>query len=214
MSTNTLGMEDGWIKLWRKSIANGWLQNHKIWAFWTWCLMKATHREYDAIVGYQRIHLKPGQFVFGLPVASKETGLSIRQTRTAVTFLKNEGNLTVKTTNKFSIGTVVNWNTYQGEEVQNDSQNDRQTTGKRQHTRNIYTGHYFRVSEKEHRKYEEAYPPIDLIGEYKKMESWLESNPAKRPKSSYPRFINSWLGRAFKELGESTKGRWDDYPNL
>jgi len=34
------------------------------------------------------------------------------------------------------------------------------------------------------------------MGEYKKMAAWLESNPAKRPKSRYARFVNNWLSRA------------------
>jgi len=128
-------MNRGYIHLWRKSLDAGWIKNHELWAFWSWCLLKATYREYDAIVGLQRVHLKPGQFVFGLKKASQETGLSIRQIRTILDFLKKAENLTIKTTNKFSIITIINWDIYQGSETQNDTQNDKQPTNNRQHTR-------------------------------------------------------------------------------
>lgn len=133
-------MDRGYIRLWRKSLDSGWLKNHKLWAFWSWCLMKATHKEFDAIVGLQTVHLEPGQFVFGLKKASEETGLSIQETRTVLAFLSNAGNLTIKTTNKFSVITVINWPTYQGEDI-DEQHTDQQTTNKQlttyKHIRNI-----------------------------------------------------------------------------
>jgi len=127
----------GYVKLWRKSFDSGWLQNHKLWAFWTWCLLKASHKEYDAIVGLQVVHLLPGQFIFGRRKAAEETGLSEREIRTIVEFLRNAGNMTNKTTNKFSIITIINWGTYQGDTLENDQQNDQQVTSHRPHTNTI-----------------------------------------------------------------------------
>jgi hypothetical protein len=130
-------MNRGYVKLWRKSNDAGWIKNHKLWAFWTWCLMKATHKEFDAIVGLQVIHLMPGQFIFGLKKASVETGLTIREIRTILEFLKKAGNLTIKTTNKFSIITIINWPIYQSNDTENDTLNDKPLTNKGQHTRTI-----------------------------------------------------------------------------
>lgn len=127
-------MNRGYVRLWRKSLDAGWIRNHKLWAFWTYCLMKASHKEFDAIVGLQVVHLMPGQFIFGLHVASKETGLTIREIRTILDFLRKAENLTIKTTNKFSIITIINWPTYQGEEIENDKLNDKPLANKGQHT--------------------------------------------------------------------------------
>ncbi|MBN2569991.1 MAG: hypothetical protein JXB42_11230 [Deltaproteobacteria bacterium] len=128
-------MNRGYVRLWRKSLDAGWIKNHKLWAFWTWALLKASHKEHDAIVGLQVTHLFPGQFIFGLHVAAKETGLSVRQIRTITAFLTKTGNLTIKTTNKFSIITIVNWPTYQSDSPENDKLNDKPLTSKRQHTK-------------------------------------------------------------------------------
>ena len=127
-------MNRGYVRLWRKSLDAGWIRNHKLWAFWTYCLLKATHKEFDAIVGLQVVHLMPGQFIFGLHVASKETGLTIREIRTIIDFLRKAENMTIKTTNKFSVITIINWPTYQGEEIKNDKLNDKQRANKGQHT--------------------------------------------------------------------------------
>lgn len=128
-------MNKGYVKLWRKSLDAGWIKNHKLWVFWTYCLMKASHKPYKAIVGNQEVFLEVGQFVTGLRVISRETGLSIREIRTVLAFLINAGNVTIKTTNKFSIITIVNWNTYQSGEGENDTLKDKRPTNDRQHTR-------------------------------------------------------------------------------
>lgn len=108
-------MNKGYIKIWRKSIESGWLSNPKLWTFWCWCLMKASHKEYNVIVGCQQVHLMPGDFIFGRKMASKELRTSEQSIRTFVDFLKTSGNLTIKTTNKFSVISITNWATYQQE---------------------------------------------------------------------------------------------------
>ncbi len=128
-------MNRGYVKLWRKIFDAGWLKNPRLLVFWIYCLLKATHKKFTAIVGAQSITLLPGQFVFGLRVATQETGLTTRQIRTVLAFLINSGNLTIKTTNKFSIITIVNWHIYQMTETENDTQNDTLPTNNRQHTR-------------------------------------------------------------------------------
>ena len=127
-------MNRGYVKLWRKSVDSGWIKNHKLWSFWSYCLLKATHKEFDAIVGLQIVHLYPGQFVFGLKRTSQETGLTIREIRTILGFLKKAGNLTIKTTNKFSIILIINWPLYQGDNSENDTQNDKPLADKGQYT--------------------------------------------------------------------------------
>jgi len=128
-------MNRGFVHIWRKTLDSGWLRNHKLWAFWSWCLLKASYKEFDAIVGLQVVHLMPGQFVFGRQKAAQETGLTEREIRTIIAFLIKCGNLTIKTTNKFSIITIVNWHTYQSREDENDQQSDQQMTNKGPHTR-------------------------------------------------------------------------------
>lgn len=114
----------GYVKIWRKSLDAGWLQNHALWAFWSWCLLKASHKVISVRVGFQEVILQPGEFIFGRQMASKELHLSERTVRSCLDFLKKAGNVTIKTTNKFSVITVVNWHSYQADNSENDQQDD------------------------------------------------------------------------------------------
>lgn len=126
-------MGEGWVKLWRKAIDSGLIKNHNVWVFWTYCLLKANHeKDYKQVIGFQEIKLQPGQFIFGLHKASDETGLSVQKIRTCLSFLKKYKNLTIKSTNKFSIITIINWGTYQKESLAPNKQSNKQVTSGQQ----------------------------------------------------------------------------------
>ncbi len=124
-------MYRGYVKTWRKVLDGGWLKNHKLWAFWSWCLLKASHKEIGIVVGLQKVQLMPGEFIFGRKAAALELGMSERNIRTCIHVLCKMKNTTIKTTNKFSIVSIINWDIYQGDEIVNDQQSDQQVTSKR-----------------------------------------------------------------------------------
>jgi len=119
-------MDRGYIKIWRRSIDNDWLKNHELWVFWSYCLLKASHKKRIVKIGFQEINIKPGQFVFGRKRAAEELNMSEWKIRRCIDSLRKSGNLTIKTTNKFSIITIMNWDIYQGEKIENRQQNRQQ----------------------------------------------------------------------------------------
>jgi hypothetical protein len=122
----------GYIRLWRKSLKGGLIKNHNAWIFWTWCLLKANHKkDHKQTVGFQEVILQPGEFIFGRKKAAEETGLSERNIRTCVDFLRKCQNLTIKPTNKFSVISITNWETYQFTKQESDQQSDQPLTSKR-----------------------------------------------------------------------------------
>jgi len=129
--------EDGWIKLYRSSISKGWLSNHRLWTFWCWCLLKASHREYTTFIGNHRVTLSPGQFVFTLRNAAKELKMTLRQTRTCIDSMRRLQNLTHKTTHHYSVVTITNWDVYQGWGKENDTANDIRPTHDRHINKNV-----------------------------------------------------------------------------
>lgn len=128
-------MNRGYIRLWRKTLDSGLLRQPNVWILFSYCLLKATYKRRKVIHGGREILLEPGQFIFGRRVASEETGLTEREIRTALQSLINLKILTSKTTNRFSIITIVNWAIYQAPEDENDQQNDQQPTSNRPQTR-------------------------------------------------------------------------------
>lgn len=112
----------GWIKLYRQTVDDGWLQNAELWTFWCYCLLKASHKKHTARVGYQRVELTPGQLIFGRKKAAAELETTERKIRTYLKILETDGNVTIKTTNKYSIITICKWETYQLIDIENDQQ--------------------------------------------------------------------------------------------
>lgn len=84
---------------------------------------------------YRGTTVPRGSFVSSLDKLSEETGLTKREIRTAISHLKTTGEVTVKTTNKFSVFTVKNYNLYQSFDMQSDTQE----TKKRLHNDSLTT---------------------------------------------------------------------------
>ena len=133
-------MQTGYIKLYRRSLSNGWLRNHKLWALWTWSLLKASHKEHTVNVGGQEVTLKAGQFIFGRRMAALETGLTEKEVRNRAKTLLQRQNWAIKRANKFSIVTIVNWATYQGEGNEKGQQKGQQRASKGPQTRMVENG--------------------------------------------------------------------------
>jgi len=69
------------------------------------------------------VHLAPGQLIFGIKKAAQALGQSEQSIRTHLKFLQRvERNITIQTTNKYSIITIVNWSTYQAGGVEDSHQ--------------------------------------------------------------------------------------------
>jgi len=77
---------------------------------------------------FQGVTIKRGQRAVSLDSLSTGTGLSIRQTRTALKHLQSTGEVTVKRHAKFSVITINNYDKYQS----SDTVSDNEMTGNRQ----------------------------------------------------------------------------------
>lgn len=95
------------------------------------CLLKANWKDNE----WRGNKIKRGSFITSLPSLSKETGLSLQQTRTSLDKLKLTGELTDKPTNKNRYITVTNYDRFQDVNRQTNRQvTDKQQTNNRQVT--------------------------------------------------------------------------------
>jgi len=113
-------MEDGWIKLWRKSFDSAVWKNKNLWRLWTYCLLKANHErkwvsvktgEYET-----EVEVLPGQFVFGRNIAAKDTKLYPSTVNYLMQKLKFSRNIDIQSNTHYSIVSILNWDTYQHKE--------------------------------------------------------------------------------------------------
>ena len=163
-------MDDGFIKLHRSILDWEWFQDDKTFKVFIYLLLNANWED-SRFRGYD---IPRGSLVIGYTALSKNLGISVRSARTAINHLKSTGELTVKTTNRFSIATIVNWEKYQGRPEQSDKLNDKptvtQATGKRQASdsikeiKNIRSKEYYKKSES--KSYEPDYDFDAMEREY------------------------------------------------
>lgn len=107
----------GFIKIHRKILEWPWYLDINTKVLFIHMLLKANWKD-----GRFRDTTVPrGSFVSSLDKLSEETLLTKREIRTAILHLKTTGEVTVKTTNRYSIFTVKNYDLYQCDDTQNDT---------------------------------------------------------------------------------------------
>jgi len=100
---------EGWIKLHRRITEWEWYDDSNTFRLFIHLLLKATHKP----IKWQNTELIPGQLITGRKVLAEQLKLTEREIRTSITRLKTTNEIAIKTTNKFSIITVCNWEDYQ-----------------------------------------------------------------------------------------------------
>lgn len=114
-------IKQGWVRFYRKSMDSTVWKNPNIWFVWSWCLLKANHKNTKIPFNGEDIELFAGQFISGRNKALEELPLlTSQQWRTAIDYLKSTNRIAVNSNNKFSIITILNWNEHQSDNHQSN----------------------------------------------------------------------------------------------
>lgn len=134
-----------YIKIFHKMLDWGWYGDTNTFRVFMHILLRANYKESE----YLGQKIGPGECVFGRRAWAKALGLSERQVRTAIEHLKSTNEIAIRTTNKFSVITVVKWEDWQIEEgkatrkTTHKKSNERPTSDQQPTTskdsKNIYT---------------------------------------------------------------------------
>ncbi|HFF7914645.1 TPA: DnaD domain protein [Staphylococcus aureus] len=129
----------GWISI-DRSIQNHWLfkENRTFSKFeaWIYLLMEANHSKAKVPIGNQIVTVERGQRLTSILTLSDLFNWSRFKVKTFLDLLESDGMLEVKTTSKYTLITIVNYDFYQSEQGRNQHQNDIKPTSK-QHQSNI-----------------------------------------------------------------------------
>lgn len=122
-------MEEGYIKLSRRLKNWEWYRDPNTRSVFIHCLLSANWKTGR----YQGVEIPRGSFVTGRKKLAEELNISERSVRTALNHLISTNELTIKTSPKGSIITVVNFDKYQNSDQQNDhgATNNRPTSDQR-----------------------------------------------------------------------------------
>jgi len=118
---------DGWIKLHRKFSQWEWFDKSEMVHLFIYFLLLANHEDKK----WNGIIIKRGQLVTGRNKIKKQTGISERTIRTCLNRLKSTNEITIKTTNRYSIITICNYDNYQINLSVADQANDQRGANKR-----------------------------------------------------------------------------------
>jgi len=120
-------MSQGWVKLHRQITEWEWYEDANTFRLFMHLLLTANHKENK----WKGVSIKKGEVVTGRIKLAKKLKLSEQQIRLSLTKLKTTNEITIKTTNKFSIIKLNNYNQYQQK-----NQQDNQPTTNKQPTNN------------------------------------------------------------------------------
>ena len=115
----------GWIKIHRQILEWEWFDDKNAFRLFMYLLLKANHKDRN----YKGKIVKVGETLTGLDLLSREIGLTVQQTRTALSKLKSTNEITIKTSTQGTVIQVVNYEKYQT--VTDELTNEQQTNNKR-----------------------------------------------------------------------------------
>lgn len=123
--------DTGFVKFHRKITEWEWYSDANTFRVFFHLILTANYEDKK----WRGIVIKRGQRVSSYENIAEELKLSVMQTRTALKKLILTNEITIKSTNKYSVFTVVNYNKYQ----ENNKQNNNQITNQQQTNNNQIT---------------------------------------------------------------------------
>lgn len=215
---------NGFVKLHRKMIEWGWYSDCVVKDVFLHILMVAAYKPGQ----YRGYDIQPGQAIIGRKKMAGELGFSEQQVRTALKKLESTGEISIFSTNKFSIITVENWGFYQGDEKESNQQstnnqptNNQQITNNQPHLKNVKNvkkekNIYIRpalgefenvlITEEELEKLKERFP-YDWEDKIERLSEYMSSK-GKRYKSHYATIL-TWAKKDEDRKAKGTERRLD-----
>lgn len=216
-------MQGDYVKLNRNILNWEWWSDIKTCRLFIYCLLKANWKD----AKFRGTDVKRGSFVSSVAKMSCETQLSEREIRTALNHLKSTGEVTSKSTSRYTIFTVVNYDLYQESDKQTDRQetNKRQTKDKQETTieerknnknnkkeskekKNTH-GEYMhvRLTDDEFEKLKADYGEADTLDAVKLLDEYIEMKGYKA--NSHYLALRKWVYRALEEQRQKDAGKPD-----
>jgi len=114
----------GWVKFHRVQFSN-WISKKPFCDgyAWTYLYTQANHKKGMVNFRNEYIKIERGQFLTSKLKLQKIFGWTYRHVENFLLALKNDENITYRTTNRYIVITVVNYDIYQSYAEQNDEQN-------------------------------------------------------------------------------------------
>lgn len=165
----------GWIKIHRKMLDWEWYNDVNTFRVFTHLLLTVNHEPSK----YRGISLPVGSRIIGRYALAEELGLSERQTRTALEHLKSTSEVTIKTTNRFTVVSITEWAKYQDRNEKTSSKSTSKTpTSDQQPSTSKEEKKLRREEKKDTNVSKENFKPHDLSDQI--WDDWMAARKTKR----------------------------------
>ena len=106
--------KSGWVKHYRKKWDNGYHKDWLLWIMMDYFIDFANHEDKEIFIfGIGKVTIKRGQHLFGTRKLANFLGAPRHQIRTRLEVMKDSDFISIKSTHKYSIATVLNYDKYQ-----------------------------------------------------------------------------------------------------
>jgi DNA replication protein DnaD len=215
----------GWVSIHRKIMNNPVWQDPKLLKLWMLCLLEASHKEHEQLVGRKIVKLQPGQFITGRFSLAKTYNEGSKKANKVeertlwrwMKMLEEYDFLSINSNTKFSVITIKNWNQYQQnvQPMSNKCPADVQpmsTNNNGNNDNKIYKDDDNQMQPNYFTEYEKAfgYPPALLISDF---EYWIDNENSQfadpeeiiievihRAKKQMPRNPAKYVSKILKDL--------------
>ena len=180
----------GWVKL----LEWEWYTHLPTKTLFIHLLLKANHKE----TSYRGKLVKRGALVTSRELLAKETGLTVRQVRTALNNLKTTHETTHETTRQGTYIQVVNYDNYIGATHETTSERPANDPQAAKEDKIYYSKGHLKLTTEEYNKLLESYSPSVVDNYINKVESWKKNDKIK----SLYLTICRWIEKDNKALPE------------
>ena len=131
----------GFIILHRKILSSAIFRNPNDLKIWVWVLLRANHSASNFFWNGEEISINRGQFIYGIFTSSEELSMNPSTVYKILKKLEKAGMISIKSNNKNSLLSVINYECYQNNDIQKEkpSKNQVKTKEKRSNTDNNIT---------------------------------------------------------------------------
>lgn len=123
---------NGWLKLHRSLSDHPIASDPQSLSVWIHLLMLANHVETKRQINGRIVTLSPGQLIASRKSLSVKTGVQESKVERVLKMLQNEQQIEQHGTSKYRVISIVNWDSHQGGEQQNEQQMNNTRTAREQ----------------------------------------------------------------------------------
>lgn len=120
---------EGWIRIHRKLIESTWFNKSEYVHLWLYLLLKANHKDREVFIGNEKVLVKRGQVLTSRNKLSEVVHIQESKIYRILKCFENEQQIEQHKTKKYTVITILNYDTYQQNEQVNEQQmNNKRTT--------------------------------------------------------------------------------------